>query len=212
MEDKCLRESEESAKPFAQIVNLFWNNMYNIFCKLFDKKPEEKLKISVNVTYFFHSIFSSSPILIKSEKSKVRFKDDNEPESTSQMPSESFPPEYLYNKMPLTFKHIIKFIKTLCKETDESVNLCYLKTLDEILASTLSSLFLKDILRSYEQSSDANERASLTFFNKVILKWVSNAEFDRSSITCIADIVFSLCSSVSDDEALDMLNTCCKVL
>lgn len=209
-ESKQLDSEKESDTSLSSIIDLFWNSIYSTFIKIFDKKEEEKAKISVYITYFFHSIFNIAPC-VKLEKVKVRFDDETKPENSPQVSSLSLPAADLFKRMPLTFKHLIKFIKILCSKTDENINICYLKILDEILASTLNADFLTELLKSYEESSNASEKESLAFFNNVILKWISLGELDQSSITCISDIVFSLCSSVSEEEALAILNICCKV-
>lgn len=209
-ESKQLDSEKKSDTSLSSIIDLFWNSIYSIFIKIFDKKEEEKAKISVYITYFFHSIFNIAPC-VKLEKVKVRFDDETKPENSPQVSSLSLPAADLFKRMPLTFKHLIKFIKILCSKTDENINVCYLKILDEILASTLNADFLTELLKSYEESSNASEKESLTFFNNVILKWISLGELDQPSITCISDIVFSLCSSVSEEEALAILNICCKV-
>lgn len=210
IENKQLDAEKESDTSLCPIIDLFWNSVYNIFIKIFDKKEEEKAKISIYVTYFFHSIFNIAPC-VKLEKIKVRFEDEAKPENLPQVSSLSLPAADLYKKMPLTFKHLIKFIKILCSKMNESINVCYLKILDEILASALNTDFLRDLLKSYEESSIPSEKDSLAFFNNVILKWISLGELDQPSITCISDIVFSLCSSVSEEEALAILDICCKV-
>lgn len=211
IEVKHLDADKESAAAFSSTVDLFWNNIYNIFVKMFDKKEEEKTQTSVYVTYFFHSMFNIAPC-IKLEKVKVRFKDEVKTENMPQVSTPSLPAEHLYRKMPLSFKHLIKFIKILCIKTDENINICYLKMLDEILASTLNAEFLKNLLKSFEETSDLSEKESLTFFNKIILKWISVGQLDQSSVTCISDIVFSLCSTVSEEDALVILDICSKVI
>lgn len=209
LEKKCLSEEKQISKAFINPLTLFWNSVYQIFCKSFDKK-EEKSKIYIYVTYFFHSIFTASPS--KLEKGKVRFEDESEPAHTTEVSPNFLSAIELHTEMPLTFSHIIKFIKILCNKIDENINSCYLKILDEILASTLSTEFLREILNSYkEESCNISEKASLEFFNNFIFKWVSAKELDESSVTCISDILFCLCSSVSQDEALDMLNIACEV-
>lgn len=210
VENKCLKDGEISAKAFSQVLISFWDNTYSIFCKMFEKKDTEKVKSSIYIIYFFHSIFISSPH--KTEKSKVRFKDEKVEEDIYEEPPQCSSSTNLNKEMPLTFMHIIRFIKILCSKIDENVNLCYLKVLDEIIASTLNEEFLKDILKSLDESCDTSKKTSLAFFNKIVLKWVSVANLDASTYICISDIIFSLCSSVSEDEALEMLNSCCKVM
>lgn len=211
IEKKSSSADKEKNKAFSATLTLFWLEVFKVFCKIFDKKDKDKAQISVYATYFFHSIFSESSS-VKAEKSKVRFEDEVTPSEVTQVSSDILPSRDMYKEMPISFMHVIQIIKVLCNKTDESVNLCYLKILDEILASTLNTEFLRDILRSFEDTTDVSERASVAFFRKIILKWISAGALDESSVTCISDIVFSLCSSVSEEEALAMLNTSCEVI
>ncbi|KFM63260.1 E3 ubiquitin-protein ligase listerin, partial [Stegodyphus mimosarum] len=213
-EQKIFSENEENSENYAKCLQVFWDNIINILCKIFEEKLKEKCRVSTYVAYFFNSMFSASAV-IRNKKPKVRFEDEektDQSESSAKTASSKQTAVVVgtsFTRKNQSFQSVLRLYEILYSKINAECNICYLRIFEELVASTINKELFNEFLKTHVVPND-DEEPSVIFCQEVILKWAFACEGDYTCLSTIVDIIFCICCCVTEEEAVKILNSCCE--
>ncbi|GFS67129.1 e3 ubiquitin-protein ligase listerin, partial [Nephila pilipes] len=216
LESLICDKNKETSEILKRTLNVFWQEMLPVTCKIFSLEEKKKLSSLVYLSFFFNSILQPYDESVKQQKRGVRFQDDCEsfePEESSPVEEPSSNKTFVTNlhKNYPSFPYILKFCETLCQNIDISCQEGYLRVLEELLVSAASSDFVMELVKIFSVSRNYVSTSMLGFIQNVVMVWLEKASHDNNCLVGVINIIFTVCLFVTDDESKCILECCSKL-